>query len=170
MPKTPQNSVIAALSADSANFVRIAPCTYALRASLHGCAATGAAPGAGAGAPYSAADAASTPAVDVAEHDALGALSLNELRAAFEAVCGRKTTSKNKDWLRRRLQERGYYAGGDVAALPSDGAENESASANAKPDAPQAQDEASKEGDDAEEECECGRAGVAAGVAFAAAA
>ena len=48
-------------------------------------------------------------AATVAIVDPLASLSLSELRAAFEDMAGGwKTTSKNKGWMRRRLEEQGY--------------------------------------------------------------
>ena len=48
------------------------------------------------------------------------AMSLNELRAAFEAVIGRKTASKNKAWMRNRLAERGFAGGAPAAMVAED--------------------------------------------------
>ena len=124
--RTPANSVTAALGQETANFVRIAPSTYALRKEL---------PGAGTPRPHIspppppvAAPAVSveqTPeeTIEAAEAPqcpaALMALSLNQLRDAFLAVCGRATKSKNKAWMRSRLSERGF-TGGDLACAPAE--------------------------------------------------
>jgi hypothetical protein len=138
--KTPVNSVVAALSQEGGNFVRVAPCTYALRQLLRvddGAANAAAAP---APAPAPAAAMAMAPG-DVgggedAEEDAsprvvgaLGALSLKELRDAFAAVVGRKTASKNKQWMRNRLAERGYTG---AAAAHGGGAEGQGSAAGAQ--------------------------------------
>ena len=48
------------------------------------------------------------------------AMSLNELRAAFETVIGRKTASKNKAWMRNRLAERGFAGGAPAAMVAED--------------------------------------------------
>ena len=116
------SSIIAALGQED-NFVRIAPATYALRAAL---------PGAGTPRPRLAAPAAASAPVPAAEPTAgtaptfpatLMALSLNELRAAFLAVVGRPTKSKNKAWLRTRLLERDFCGG--FACAPAECADAE---------------------------------------------
>lgn len=56
-------------------------------------------------------------AATVAFVDPLAGMSLPQLRAAFEAMAGGwKTTSKNKGWMRRRLEEQGYRP--DAPAAP----------------------------------------------------
>ena len=108
------SSVVAALGQDAANFVRIAPATYALRMAL---------PGAGTPRPRLAVPALASVPLPTTEPNAeypatLMALSLNELRAAFLAVVGRPTKSKNKSWLRTRLLERDFS--GSFACAPAE--------------------------------------------------
>jgi len=110
--RTPVNSVTAALGQEPQSFVRVAPCTYALRKAL---------PGAGTPRPRASPPQEPAPAAVVEQPPqapawpaTLTAMSLNELRDAFEAVCGRRTKSKNKQWLRSRLHERGFTGGGST--------------------------------------------------------
>ena len=119
------SSIVAALGQDAANFVRIAPATYALRMAL---------PGAGMPRPRPAAPAVASVPLPAAGPNAgaapafpatLMALSLNELRAAFLAVVGRATKSKNKNWLRTRLLERDFCGG--FASAPAECADADAA-------------------------------------------
>jgi hypothetical protein len=55
----------------------------------------------------------------------LMAWSLSDLRDAFFSVYGRKSTSKNKEWLVRRLREQGYSADGEVDSGDADAATEE---------------------------------------------
>jgi hypothetical protein len=135
--KTPRNSVVAALSQEGANFVRVAPCTYALRKALQPGGGGGGGGGGGNDDGASAGDFTDATAAlgavvasDGPQCAALMALSLAELRAAFAERCGRKTTSKNKMWLRNRLSERAF-AGDAAAGAPAEAADSAPADGDA---------------------------------------
>ena len=56
--------------------------------------------------------------------------SLPQLRDAFAGIYGRKSTSKNKEWLVRRLRERGFTGAGALEQGAAGAAETETCAAD----------------------------------------
>jgi len=58
---------------------------------------------------------------DAPSDEHLWALSLSDLRSAFSRLYGRHSTSKNKEWLIRRIQEVSFKRAADDDTEPADG-------------------------------------------------
>jgi hypothetical protein len=59
--------------------------------------------------------------MDAPSDEHLWALSLSDLRSAFSRLYGRHSTSKNKEWLIRRIQEVSFKRAADDDTEPADG-------------------------------------------------